>query len=66
MQINGRIALSVEKTAERLGVTPGTLSLWMKQRRIPYYRIGARRIWLDPLDVENFVRESRTPIGLAS
>jgi excisionase family DNA binding protein len=36
MEVNGRTALTYEEAAEGLGVTIGTLSMWMRERQIPY------------------------------
>jgi excisionase family DNA binding protein len=50
--------LSIAEAAERLGVSPFTLRSWLRQRRLPYHRLG-RRIVLDPADVETFLQGCR-------
>lgn len=50
--------LSVVAAAESLGVSRFTLRSWLRQRRIPYHRLG-RRIVLSEADLERFLRGNR-------
>ena len=44
------------EAAPLLGVSRFTLRRWLRQRRLPYHRVG-RRIVLDRRDLETFLRE---------
>jgi excisionase family DNA binding protein len=59
MTINGRVALTVEEAAEKLGVSVNTVAVWMRDGLVPFYRVGPRRVWFDPQDVEQFIQRSR-------
>lgn len=50
--------LSVHEAAARLGVSRFTLRAWLRQRRIPYFRLG-RRVVLSDADVERFLAAHR-------
>ncbi|MBI3245887.1 MAG: helix-turn-helix domain-containing protein [Deltaproteobacteria bacterium] len=50
--------LSVEQTAERLGVSPHTIRAWVREQRIAFYRIG-RRILFDEADIQALEEKSR-------
>ncbi len=41
-----------------LGVSPYTLRAWIRQRRLPFFRLG-RRIVFDSRDLEAFLRANR-------
>lgn len=49
---------SVRAAASRIGVSPFTIRSWMRQRRIPYFRVG-RRIVIAVADVEAFLAAHR-------
>jgi excisionase family DNA binding protein len=57
---NGSISKkwSVEQAAEALGVSPHTIRAWLRQRRVPYLKLG-RRVLLDPQDVQRFIDSNR-------
>lgn len=55
--------LSVEAAAARCGVSKFTVRAWLRQRRIPYHRLG-RRVVLDAGDVEAFMRAHRVEARL--
>ncbi|MFQ5932972.1 MAG: helix-turn-helix domain-containing protein [Nitrospiraceae bacterium] len=48
----------VEGTAERLGVSPHTVRAWIRQGRLPYYKLG-RRLVVGAEDVEAFLSAHR-------
>jgi excisionase family DNA binding protein len=54
----GSMKWDVERAAEELGVSPHTLRAWLRQRRLPYLKLG-RRIILDPADVQRFMEANR-------
>jgi excisionase family DNA binding protein len=49
---------SVDRAAEELGVSPHTLRAWLRQRRLPFLKLG-RRVLLDPHDVQCFLDANR-------
>jgi excisionase family DNA binding protein len=56
--------LSLPEGARRLGVSRHTVRAWIRQRRLPFVRLG-RRVLLDPADVERFINVNRVkPITL--
>jgi len=50
--------ISVERGAAVLGVSPFTLRKWIRERRLPYHRVG-RRLVLDAPDLERFFQGCR-------
>jgi excisionase family DNA binding protein len=50
--------LSIARAAPVLGVSAFTLRRWIRERRLPYHRVG-RRIVLDRRDLEVFLRRCR-------
>jgi excisionase family DNA binding protein len=58
--INGDVSkkLSVEETAKAIGVSPHTVRAWLRQRRIPYLKLG-RRVLMDQADVQRFLDANR-------
>jgi excisionase family DNA binding protein len=62
--MEGSKLLSVEEAATKLGISPLTMRAWLRQRRLPFVRLG-RRVLLHPEDIENFVDTNRVkPIAL--
>lgn len=53
--LNDLRLLSVEQTAEALGLCRQTIYAWVKQRRIPYIKLGQRKIAFDSSDLGDFV-----------
>jgi len=53
-----RTRLSVKEAAPILGVSVFTVRAWIRQRRLPFHRLG-RRIVLDPSDLERFLGAHR-------
>lgn len=49
---------SVGSAAARCGVSPFTMRAWLRQRRIPFFKLG-RRVVLDAADVDAFLRAHR-------
>jgi excisionase family DNA binding protein len=52
------LRLSIASAAPVLGVSVFTLRRWIRERRLPYHRVG-RRIVLDRRDLEAFLRRCR-------
>ena len=52
--------LTIQEAAERLGVKPNTLYLWVSQKRIPHRKIG-RLVRFRECDLEEFVEQQRQP-----
>ena len=50
--------LSLPEAACRLGVSRHTMRAWIRQRRLPFVRLG-RRVLLDPHDVQRFIDAHR-------
>ena len=50
--------LSVREAAARIGVSPFTVRSWLRQRRIPFFRVG-RRVLLSQVDVDRFLQAGR-------
>jgi excisionase family DNA binding protein len=50
--------LSVDEAATRCGVSKFTVRSWLRQRRIPFFKLG-RRVVLDAADVDAFLRAHR-------
>lgn len=56
--MNSTNPLTVEQTAERLGVKVPTVRSWLSQRRLAYHKLG-RRVLIDSRDVELFWSNGR-------
>ena len=52
--------LTIQEAAERLGVKPNTLYLWVSQKRVPHRKIG-RLVRFRECDLEEFVEQQRQP-----
>jgi excisionase family DNA binding protein len=52
--------MDIRAAASRIGCSPFTLRTWVRQRMIPYIRVG-RRIVFDPSEVEEFLARNRIP-----
>jgi excisionase family DNA binding protein len=52
--------LTIQEAAEKLGVRPNTLYLWVSQKRIPHRKIG-RLVRFRECDLEEFVEQQRQP-----
>jgi excisionase family DNA binding protein len=50
--------LSITEAAQRLSISPFTLRAWLRQRRLPYHKLG-RRVVIDPADIERFLANHR-------
>ena len=53
-----RVMLSIIQGSKRVGVSPHTMRAWVRERRIPFYRLG-RRVLLAEDDIENLLNQSR-------
>jgi excisionase family DNA binding protein len=54
------IKLSLLEAAPFLGISPHTLRVWVRDRRIAFHRMG-RRIVFDRGDLEQYFRQHRVP-----
>ncbi len=52
--------LTIQEAAEKLGVRPNTLYLWVSQKRVPHRKIG-RLVRFRECDLEEFVEKQRQP-----
>jgi excisionase family DNA binding protein len=52
--------LSLLQAAPLLGVSPFTLRAWVRERRVPFYRLG-RRIVFSRADLTEFLAAARIP-----
>ena len=50
--------LSVEQTAARLGLSVFTIRAWVRERRVPFYKIG-RRILFNEADIQALESNAR-------
>jgi len=46
------------EAAAMLGIKPGTLRLWVMNKKIPSYKIGGKRLF-DKADIVAFIEKSR-------
>ena len=52
--------LSIKEAAARLGVTPETIRTWVRLRKLPFYKIGKRVVFLAS-DIDRFFDSRRVP-----
>jgi excisionase family DNA binding protein len=52
--------ISFEEAASKLGLSPWTLRLWARQRRIASVKLGGRRL-LQTAEMERLVQANLTP-----
>ena len=50
--------MDIGETSKLLGVSSGTLYVWVCQKRVPYVKIG-RLTKFDPGDIEAWIRERK-------
>jgi excisionase family DNA binding protein len=50
--------LGVEELSQYLGLTKGTLYVWVCQRRIPYLKIG-KLVKFDIIEIEKWLKDRR-------
>ncbi len=50
--------LGIKELAEYLGLTKGTLYVWVCQRRIPYLKVG-KLVKFDLQEIEEWLKEKR-------
>jgi excisionase family DNA binding protein len=53
-----RALVSMAEAAVMLGVSRFTVRTWLRNRRLPFYRLG-RRVLVDARDVEAFLARGR-------
>jgi excisionase family DNA binding protein len=63
MAMDVRDLLTEQQAAERLDIDPATLRRWLQEGRLPYYRLGGRRIRIAPADIDIFIQQSRVCAG---
>jgi excisionase family DNA binding protein len=56
--MEGSKLLSVEEAATKLGISPLTMRIWIRQRRLPFVKLGMR-VLLSPQDVQHFIEANR-------
>ena len=47
---------TVNSAADWVGVHPGTLRRWIREGRLTAYRVGPRRLRIDPASLNDLVR----------
>jgi excisionase family DNA binding protein len=52
--------LPIDAVAERLGVSPWTVRTWLRQGRVPFFKIG-RRVLIKAEDVEALLDANYKP-----
>jgi excisionase family DNA binding protein len=57
---NGKL-ISVREAAARLNLRPGTVRLWIRLRRLPSIRVGARAIRIPADAIEELIERGFTP-----
>lgn len=50
--------LGIRELSEYLGLTKGTVYVWVCQRRIPYLKIG-KLLKFDIIEIESWLKEKR-------
>jgi len=50
--------LGIEELSRYLGLTKGTLYVWVCQKRIPYLKIG-KLLKFDIIEIENWLKDKR-------
>ena len=55
--------LNIEQAAEKLGLSPWTLRLYIGQKKLSVVRLG-RRVLLEPSEIERYVAENRDNNGV--
>jgi excisionase family DNA binding protein len=53
--------LTEEQLSELLNIKPRTITQWVQERRVPYYRFGWKLIRIRLSDVEAFLNRSLVP-----
>ena len=52
--------LNIEETAKRLGISPHTVRSLIRERRLAHHKVG-RRVVVDPVDIDAFLKSCRIP-----
>ena len=50
--------LGIKELSEYLGLTTGTLYVWVCQRRIPYLKVG-KLVKFDIIEIEKWLKDKR-------
>ena len=53
--------LTLEELAKLLNVAPSTVTLWVKQKRFPYYRLAWQLVRVRLSDVEAYLEHTLVP-----
>lgn len=56
-----KFLLKKKDLAERLGVCQRQIELWMRDKKIPYIKMGRRCILFDPDDVVKALKQQEVP-----
>jgi excisionase family DNA binding protein len=58
--VNNEYLLTLKPAADLIGVSPHTLRAWSKyQGRIPYLKVGRRKVLFDRRDLEAYLQRTR-------
>jgi excisionase family DNA binding protein len=60
MEMNERGLNSIEETAARLGLRPGTIRMWVAAGRIEKVKLG-RRVLIHEREIERLIAENTIP-----
>jgi len=52
--------VSIRQAATELGVAPVTVRAWLRQRRLPHYKVGPRRVVISREDLDAYLVRCRT------
>lgn len=58
--------LTVPETAELLKVSAVTVSRWLKQGRLPAYRVGPRAVRIRRFDIDELLAPASSPVAAAT
>lgn len=53
--------IGTKEASRRLGISFWTLYAWTRNGRIPYIRLGKRKLF-DPYDLESFVKQHKVEV----
>ena len=51
--------LTIAQAAEQLQVNAGTVRNYVRENRLPHYRVGPKLLFIDDKDIEKFISDSR-------
>jgi excisionase family DNA binding protein len=50
--------LTGEELSQRIRLTPGTIRVWVSQKKIPYVKMG-RKVLFDWEDIQRWIKEKK-------